>query len=374
MSLRAAIVDLDAIRHNVAVIRDRVGVPVMAVVKADAYGHGAVPVARAAVEAGADRLGVADLGEALALRAAGIDAPLLAWVHGIDVDMDAAVAAGIELGVSTEAQLTRAAAAGAIVHLKTDTGLSRNGFADADLDAALERAAGLERSTGLRVAGVFSHLANAGDDADAAQRDAFAAQLERVQATGLAPEVAHLASTAGALAHPDCRFDLVRIGIGLYGLSPWSDDRPLGLRPAMRLESEVIAVRRAVAGTGVSYGHTYRADGDRTLALVGIGYADGVPRSASNAARVTIRGREHPIAGRVAMDQFVVDVGDADVDTGDTVVLFGDPAEGHPSADRFADAAGTINYEIVTRVGGRVERRYVGDGASGASGGTGGAA
>ena len=361
MTLREARVDLDAVRHNVRTLIDAAGVPGMAIVKADGYGHGAVPVGRAALEGGATGLGVADVTEALQLRGAGIDAPLLAWIHDRDADFAAAAAQGIELGVSTLEQLERAAAVGATVQLKTDTGLSRNGVAENELEAVFGAAARLERSTRLRVRGLFSHLANAGAEEDLAQVAAFQTQVAAARAAGLDPEVLHLASTAGALRVPTARFDQVRIGIGIYGLSPF-DGVPaaeLGLRPAMELSAEVVAVRRVQAGRGVSYGYTYRTAGDTTLALVGIGYADGVPRQASNAGPVMINGVRATVSGRIAMDQFVVDVGDAPVRAGDRAVLFGDPSTGVPSADEWASAASTINYEIVTRIGPRVRRRYV---------------
>lgn len=361
MTLREARVDLDAIRSNVRTLLDAAGVPGMAIVKANGYGHGAVPVARAALEAGASGLGVADVTEALELRAAGIGAPVLAWIHDREADFAAAAAQGIELGVSTLDQLERAAAAGATVHLKTDTGLSRNGVAEDELQSAFETAARLERSTGLRVRGLWSHLANAGEDEDLAQVAAFEAHAAAARAAGLDPEVLHLASTAGALRVPSARFDQVRLGIGVYGLSPLEGvpGAELGLRPAMQLSAEIVAVRRVPAGRGVSYGYTYRTEGDTTLALVGIGYADGVPRQASNAGPVAVNGGRFTVSGRIAMDQFIVDVGDAPVAVGDRAVLFGDPAEGLPSADEWADAASTINYEIVTRIGPRVQRRYV---------------
>jgi alanine racemase len=361
VTLREAVVDLDAIRSNVRTLIAAAGVPGMAIVKADGYGHGAVAVGRAAVEAGAAGLGVADVEEALTLRAAGIDAPILAWIHDRDADFAAAADAGVELGISTLEQLERAAAVGATVQVKTDTGLSRNGVAEHELDVVFEAAARLERSGRIHVRGLFSHLANAGEEEDRAQIVAFERHIDVARAAGLDPEVLHLASTAGALRVPAARFDQVRLGIGLYGLSPYDDVRSaeLGLRPAMELSAEVVAVRRVAAGRGVSYGYSYRTAGDTTLALVGIGYADGVPRQASNSGPVTVNGRRCTVSGRIAMDQFVVDVGNATVRVGDRAVLFGDPSTGVPSADDWAAAASTINYEIVTRIGPRVRRRYL---------------
>ena len=341
----------------------------MAVVKADAYGHGAVPVARAALRGGASWLGVADLVEAVALRAAGIDAPVLAWLHDPDAAFAAAVEHDVDLGVSSLAQLediARAAASvgrPAMVHLKIDTGLSRNGVAPEQWGDVVAAAAELERAGRVGVRGIFSHLANTSEQADAAQLASFERALAAASAVGLAPEVRHIASTAGALRRPEARYDLVRLGIGIYGIPPFGDGTTaaeLGLRPAMTLRGRVAAVRRIDAGTGVSYGHAWRAHRPTTLALVPLGYADGIPRQASDRAEVLLGGARRRVAGRIAMDQFLVDVGDDAVAVGDEVVLFGDPATGAPSADDWGDAADTIGYEIVTRIGPRVPRTYVG--------------
>jgi len=361
--MREARIDLGALRSNLHILRGKVApARVLGVVKADAYGHGAIPVARALEEEGVDWLGTVDLGEALALRGAGIRTPILAWLHGPDVDADAAAAHDIDLGVSTIDQLERAAAAGAVVHLKLDTGLARNGFAPAEAVAAFARAADHERHGRLRVRGVFSHLSNTSPSDDDAQSALFAELVDAARDAGLDPELRHLASTQAALTRPADRFDLVRLGIGLYGL-PHSDDADpaaMGLRPVMELAATVAAVRRVPAGAGMSYGFIHRVERDTTLALVPLGYGDGVPRSASGAATVAIHGETFPQVGRIAMDQFLVDVGDAPVRVGDRVVLWGDPAHGAPSAEDWARAAGTIGYEIVTRVGPRVPRVAVG--------------
>ncbi|MGR0221093.1 alanine racemase [Agromyces sp. ZXT2-6] len=366
---REAVVDLGAVRRNVRTIAARVApAAVMAVVKADAYGHGAVPVARAALDAGAGWLGVADLREAIALRDAGIDAPVLAWLHDPDARFAPAVERDVDLGVSSLAQLDAVADAAASVdrianvHLKLDTGLSRNGIAPGEWPAAVARAAELEAARRVRVRGVFSHLANTSPDEDAAQLAAFLRGVDDARAAGLHPELRHLASTAAALRFAEARLDLVRIGIGVYGIPPFGDGTTaadLGLRPVMTLRGRVAAVRRVDAGAGVSYNHVWRAERPTTLALVPLGYADGVPRQASGRAEVLIGGRRRPVVGRIAMDQFLVDVGDDEVAVGDEVVLFGDPAVGAPSADDWGDAADTIGYEIVTRVGPRVPRTHV---------------
>ena len=362
---RRARIDLDAIRSNVRRIRELVApAAVMVVVKADAYGHGAVPVARAAVEAGADRLGVADVDEALALRAAGIRAPILAWLHGPDPDFRAAAEAGIEVGVSSLGQLEAAERAGATVHAKLDSGLSRNGVPDGLLPAFAARAARAVADGRIRIRGTFSHLANASEADNLAQLARFEAGLEVLRAAGVDPGIRHLASSEAALGTPATRLDLVRVGIAAYGLSPSGrpsaeevlDPAALGLLPAMELSAPVVLVKDVGVGEGISYGFDVRTERPTRLALVAIGYADGVPRAASGRAEVAIRGVRHPVAGRIAMDQLVVDVGDAAVAVGDTAVLWGDPASGAPGADEWAAWAGTIGYEIVTRVGGRTVR------------------
>ena len=358
MSLREATVDLGAISRNVEALRARIGTEhTMVVVKANAYGHGAVPVAHAALEGGADWLGVVDFDEAEQLRDAGVDARLLAWLHGGAADYDWAIANNVDIGVHSPEQLEKVAEAEgrANVHIKVDTGLGRNGVT-IDESAELFAAAAIhERSGSIRVTGLFSHLANCEDELQVAR---FTALLGHARATGLDPEFVHIAATGGALTLPQEHFSLVRLGIGAYGLSPFDGPDGVGLTPAMTLSGEIVSAKRVPAGSGVSYGHTYVTDRETTLALVPLGYADGVPRLASNSAPVSINGSTYRVAGTVAMDQFVVDVGDAPVRTGDRAILFGDPATGVPSALDWAHAAETINYEIVTRIGPRVTRTY----------------
>ncbi|WP_285115767.1 alanine racemase [Leifsonia sp. fls2-241-R2A-40a] len=367
-AFRERVVDLDAVSANVARLRELVGTPhAMVVVKADAYGHGAVECARAALAGGADWLGVAEIPEALALREAGITAPILAWLHDPDEDFAAAVQADVDLGLSSLAQLEAAALAGGsgrpvFVQLKVETGLSRNGIPESEWDAVFARARELEERGRVVVRGIFSHLSNASVEDDRAAVAVYERALERAAAAGLAPELRHIAASAAALTLPEARFDLVRIGIAAYGLSPFGRESAaeLGLRPAMTLRGRIAAVRRVPAGKGVSYDYTYRTERETTLVLVPLGYAEGIPRHASNRGPVSIGGRTFRISGRVAMDQFVVDVGDLDVQVGDEVVLFGDPGTGAPGADDWAEAADTINYEIVTRLGGRLKRSYIG--------------
>ena len=361
---REATIDMDAIADNTRHLRALTGVDVIAVVKADAYGHGAAPAAVAALAGGAHRLGTADVAEALDLRRQGIHAPIMAWLHPPGERFEEAAAADIEVGISSFDQLEAAAAAACVdrpvgVHLKLETGLSRNGIAPGDWGRVFAEAARLERIGRLRIVGVFSHLSNtsAADDRLALAR--FEEGLAAAASLGVRPEIRHIAATAAAIDLPETRLDAVRIGIGLYGLSPFDDrsSAELGLRPAMTLRAAVAAVRRVPAGAGVSYGYVHRTDRETTLALVPLGYADGVPRQASSRGPVSIAGRRFTVAGTIAMDQFVVDVGDAHVAVGDEVVLFGDPTLGAPSATEWANAASTINYEIVTRIGPRVSRR-----------------
>jgi alanine racemase len=361
--LREARIDLGAIRSNIDTLRRAVApAQTMVVVKAEGYGHGAIETAKAAVGAGVDWIGVADITEALALRSAGIPAPILAWLHGGAADFEAAVTKKIDIGVSTLDQLERAAATSgkAQVQIKVDTGLSRNGVEERECAALFARAAELERGGRIHVRGIWSHLANAGEAEDLLQVRRFDGFLAAAADAGLSPDIRHLAATAGALRVPSSRYDLVRLGVGVYGLSPFDDanSRALGLKPAMELSAEIVSVKRVPANSGVSYGYTYRTPRETTLALVPLGYADGIPRDASGVAPVSINGVTYPIAGRVAMDQFVVDVGDADVKLGDRAVAFGDPARGVPSADDWASATDTINYEIVTRIGPRVTRVF----------------
>jgi len=359
--VRHAHVDLAAISRNVEALRSVVGdASTMAVVKANAYGHGAVPVAHAALEGGADWLGVVDLDEALELRAAGVDAPVFAWLHDPSADFDVAVEHSVDVGVSYLDQLDRAAAASGrpSVHLKVDTGLGRNGIAPGDWAEAFAAAVAHERAGRVRIRGLWTHLAGADDAAQLAQFDVARAAAA---AAGLEPELFHVGATAAALREPASRFDLVRLGIGIYGVSPFEgrDAAGAALTPAMTLSATVVSAKRVAAGTGVSYGHDYVTPRETTLALVPLGYADGIPRHASSRGPVSINGTTYRIAGRVAMDQFVVDVGDGAVAVGDRAVLFGDPSTGVPSVDDWAAAADTINYEIVTRIGNRVKRVYL---------------
>ncbi|NUR70970.1 MAG: alanine racemase [Hamadaea sp.] len=364
-----AVVDLAAIRANVALLRKRTSAEVMAVVKADGYGHGAVPSARAALAGGATWLGVRSLPEALELRAAGVTAPVLAWLLPPGTPLPEGVAADVDLSVSSVAQVTELAEAArragkvARAHLKIDTGLHRNG-ATLDVWPKLVEAAAKAQAEGvLEIVAVWSHLACAdvlGDPSIDRQLDVFLEASAIAERLGVTPRLRHLANSAATLTRPDTHFDLVRPGVAVYGLSP-IEGQDFGLRPAMTVRAPVALVKRVPAGEGVSYGHTYVTPRETTLCLIPIGYADGVPRHASSSGPVWVNGKRFEIAGRVCMDQFVVDCDDAVVAAGDEAVLFGPGDRGEPTADDWAAVVGTINYEIVTRFGrSGVPRRYRG--------------
>jgi len=413
-----AIVDLDAIRDNTAELKRRAGgADVMAVVKANAYGHGLVPCARAALAGGATWLAVAELAEALRLRA-GLDArlgselgeglgevlrlgsdppsdrqlgesptarserragvaasrvPIFSWIYPGRADLGPALEAGIDLGVSTLGALESVAAAAhrtgtqARVHLKIDTGLGRAGATAVQWEELVDGAARLQASGAVDAIGCWSHFACAdqpGHPSIRAQEEAFAWAVTAAAARGLRFEVRHQANSAALLTGVAGGLELVRPGLALYGMSPIPDTfgpAELGLRAAMRLESELCLVKPVGAGQGVSYGHTYVTAQDTILGVVPMGYADGVSRLASSAAPVWVGGRRTTVAGRVCMDQFVLDLGPAASDRpGDRVVLFGDAAEAVPTAQDWAEACQTINYEITTRLPNHLPRVYVG--------------
>ena len=362
MSGLTVAVDYGAITRNARALLDRAGgAGLMAVVKADGYGHGLIETARAARAGGASWLGVALPEEALALRASGDTGRVLAWLYGPDLPASALIAAEVDLSVSSLANL-RAIVAGAgqagkraRIHVCVDTGLGREGATPEDLPALLDAVARASAAGEVEAVGIWSHLAWAdapGHPTIDDQAAVFRAAIETARERGLTFEVRHLANSAAALTRPDLRFDLVRPGIALYGLSPLTDatGASLGLTPAMSVTSVVALVKKVRAGHGVSYGHEYVTDRETFLGLVPVGYADGVFRSAGGRGEVSIRGERYRIAGRVCMDQFVVDLGPStSVVEGDVVTLIGPDG---PTARDWADAAGTIDYEIVCRFGG----------------------
>lgn len=366
--MRKLTIDLNAVAENLTAMRkivNNASVKTMGVVKANAYGHGMVQVARKLEAEGIDYLGVADLAEAQELRSAGITSRILAWIHDPADDFVSAVKHEIDLAVSSRDQLLRiekaaiAVGKSAQIHIKVDTGLGRNGVTIDELDDLLLATKAAVASGSVATVGIFSHLSSTGAKEDLVQIERFELALKQAADLGLSFELRHLTASDGTLSYPQAHYDMVRLGCALYGLSPFSDNRAkeFGLKPVMCAEGTVVQTKRVAAGEGVSYGYLYRTARETTLALIPIGYAEGIPRNATGKAEVCINGKRYPILSRIAMDQFVVDVGDASVSPGDRVVIFGDCG---PTADDLATAAETINYEIVTRIGGRFVREFIG--------------
>ena len=395
----SAAVDLAAIRHNLGVLRAAApGALQLATVKANAYGHGVLPVARAALDGGADWLGVAQLAEAFTLRAgldeAGVaraEAPILAWISTSSSDFAAAIEADIDLSVSWTWVLADICAAArevgrpARVHVKIDTGMSRAGSTLADLPA-LASALRMAADDGLvDVVGAWSHMSRADDPSEAGNASTashvriFEEGLAILADAGITPRIRHLSATSGILWHPEAHYDMVRAGIGLYGLSPdpaVATSEQLGLIPALELRAPLTSVKVIEEGTPASYGGTWVAPTRRWIGLVPLGYGDGILRAVSNKARVVVHTASGPfnapLIGRVCMDQFMVDLGpvegspgtptarsgQAPAIPGDMATLFGSGIGGEALADDWAQAAGTINYEIVTHLGAHIPRIY----------------
>lgn len=363
-------IDLSAVSHNMGVLRSHTTAQIIAVVKADAYGHGAVEVGRAALAAGAAELGVTTIDEALALRRAGITAPVLAWLHGSNSDFVSAVEADVQLGISSSRELeavvaaARTAGRAASVTVKVDTGLARNGVHITEWDDTRDALAKAVAEQVITLHGAMSHLVRGDEpehplnDLQAQRLDEAADDLARV---GAPVAVRHIANSAATLMRPDLARDLVRPGIAIYGRSPIPGLGDFGLIPVMTLSAEVLSVKKVPAGQGVSYSHSWVAPQDTTVALLPAGYADGVPRLLSNTLDVQINGRRYPNVGRVCMDQMVIDVGPdgGGVAVGDRAILFGTGAEGGPTALEWAEAIGTIDYEIISGIRGRAVRTYV---------------
>ncbi|HEU5454263.1 MAG TPA: alanine racemase [Nocardioides sp.] len=370
------VVDLAAIRHNVRLLSDLAApAAMMTVVKADGYGHGLVPAARAAREAGASWLGVATIEEALELREAGDQGRVLCWLGVPGENYAGAIAADVDVSAYTVAELAEiragVARAGrpARLQLKVDTGLSRGGAATEDWGGVVAQARAGEEAGDWAVTGIWSHFACSDEPdhpANDAQEKVFLDALDVAEGAGLRPEVRHLANSAATILRPSSRFDLVRCGIASYGLDPAPGVTPdIGLVPAMTARAALSLAKPIRSGAGVSYGHTWTAEHDTTVGLVPVGYGDGVPRHAGNVAEVWLAGRRRPVRGRICMDQFVVDLDGELPDPGASIVLFGTGSGGEPTATEWAEACGTINYEIVTRIGGRMVRRYVDEGVTG---------
>lgn len=367
MSMAEAFVDLDAIAHNTALLTEATsGASVMAVVKADGFGHGAVPVARTALDHGASWLGVTSAAEALALRAAGLSAPVLLWMYPPSEPFVDLLRAQVDISVGSVAALESIAEAAdrtglvAQVHLKADTGLSRGGAVAEEWPQLLAWARKFELAGLLRIRGVWSHLANAESPADPGlerQLRAFDDARRAATAARVSPPIVHLANSAAALHLPRTRFDLVRAGIALYGIEP-VPGRTFGLRPALTVQAQILLTKRVAAGTGVSYGPDFVTDRETTLALVPLGFADGVPRQAAGRASVAIHGVRCPVVGRIAMDQIIVDVGDLRTRPGDLAVMLGPGTDGEPTAAEWARWADTNPHDILTGIGARLPRRY----------------
>jgi len=360
-----AIVDLNAIKSNVELLKKTSGTKLLAVVKADAYGHGIIPVAQAAISAGADYLGVALLEEAVTLREAGISAPILAWLVQPGSDFAQAIALDIDIAAASLKALSEISLASqqvqkkARVHLEVDTGMTRGGFL-AEWDQL-----GAAHVQDIEIVGVFSHFARADEPAEKQNQDQmarFAEMVAKLEALGFSHLIKHLSNSAATLKNHAAAFDMVRTGIALYGLSPdvttLGTSSALALRPAMQLRAALYLVKDVPAGTPVGYGASESTSRDTRLGVITMGYADGIPRIARSAG-VWHNGKRAPIIGRVSMDQFVVDLGpDSKAQSGDWVTIFGNGSHGEYTADDWGAASQSINYEIVTRIGPRVPRIY----------------
>lgn len=345
--MREIEINLDALKQNLSYIKSKVNVPVLAVVKADAYGHGLIPCAKAAIEGGADYLGVALLEEAIKLRESGITAPVLAWLLPPGEDYKKAVSLDIELGVSSLAAFDEInAIPGARIHIEVESGMGRGGF--------LSEWPELLKRDLSKVVGVFTHFARADEPNETQNQQQiekfnnFVADLNHL---GIKP-LRHISNTAAALSNVNAGFDMVRIGIAMYGYSPLNRDQ--NLKPIMKLRSKLVLVKEMPAGHPIGYGATEFTISATKIGIVGLGYADGIPRNAQGAG-VSFEGKKAPIIGRVSMDQFAVDLGaESKAKSGDWVEVFGDEF----SVYDWADASKTITYEITTRIGGRIPRIY----------------
>ena len=369
----SAVIDLGALAANLRYFRELVGrSQLMLAVKADAYGHGLIRCAAIARTVGVDWLGVATPEEALALRAAGDEGPLLFWLYGPDTDLTPLVAADVDAAAHTAEQISRlvmavgAAERAARVHLKVDTGMSRNGATAATWPQLCAAAAEAERAGAIRVVGIWTHLASAdefGATSVPEQLAAFEAASEVARAAGLRPELRHVANSAAALLLPETQLDLVRVGIAAYGIDPGPGVIAAAgapLRQVMRLRAQLVNVKEINPGTGVSYGLTWHAEDRTRVGLVPLGYADGIPRNGSNLAEVGIGGRRVPIRGRICMDQFVVDLSQSGpAEVGAEVTVFGPGDDGEPTVADWAAWAQTIGHEIVTGIGSRVPRVFL---------------
>ena len=371
-----AIVDLSAIKHNVEVLKETAGTKLLAVVKADAYGHGLIPIAERAVKAGASWVGTALLEEAIKVREGGIKVPIISWLTPIHDDFEAALQNQIDLAIPSIEHLTaviKAAEKTEIkprLHLEVDTGMTRGG-ALGEWKALLHATSDLLKSNRVSVIGIWSHFARAdepGHKFNDEQIRNFEERVAEAAGYGIKPELLHLSNSAATLSNESAHYDLVRMGIAMYGLSPdvknMGDSAKLNLHPVMSLRSQIHLVKDVPAGVQVGYGGTAITKEATKVGVITMGYADGVPRNANSIAGVLVGNKKAPILGRVSMDQFVVDLGNNSIArAGDWAYLIGSSvgdggADGY-TADAWGQASGTINYEIVTRIGPRVPRIYI---------------
>ena len=371
MSRASAEINLSAIADNLKLIKGKTNAQLLAVVKADAYGHGLIQVGKAAEAAGANWLGTALLEEGIALRNSGIKVPIISWLTPLGEDFKTAINLDIDLSISSIELLTEVIAAGKVVkkiprvHIEVDTGMSRGGVGD-NWQLFLTELSKTVKANEINIIGIWSHFARAdepGQVMNQAQLNTFEDRIKSASDVGIKPEFIHIANSAAALTNNSAHKNIIRWGIGLYGLSPdidnLGDSKSLKLKPAMRLKAKLHLVKAVKAGASVGYGGTAITKSDTKLGVVTLGYADGVPRNANNLAGVFVDGKRAPLIGRVSMDQFVVDLGiNSSAKTGDEVIVFGDGSSGEYTADEWAKASGTINYEIVTRIGSRVPRIY----------------
>ena len=371
MSRASAEVNLSAIADNLKLIKSKTTAQVLAVVKADAYGHGLIQVGKAAEAAGADWLGTALLEEGIALRNSGIKVPIISWLTPLGEDFKTAINLSIDLSVSSIELLAEVISAGKVVkkiprvHIEVDTGMSRGGVGD-DWQVFLTELTKAVIVNEINIVGIWSHFARADEPDEVMNKEqltVFEDRIKSASAAGIKAEFIHIANSAAALTNKSADKNIIRWGIGLYGLSPdinnLGDSKSLNLKPAMRLKAKLHLVKAVKAGVSVGYGGTAITKSDTKLGVVTLGYADGIPRNANNLAGIFVAGNRAPLIGRVSMDQFVVDLGiNSLAKTGDEVIVFGDGTGGEYTADEWAKASGTINYEIVTRIGSRVPRIY----------------
>ena len=373
------LIDLGAIRENIKYLMAKSGKPALAVVKADGYGHGLLPVAKSALSAGASWLGVALLEEAKALRQGGINAPIIAWLTPVTDDFASAISEDIDIAIPSLAHLEAITSAArslgkcARVHLEVDTGMSRGGALN-EWSELVSSAKAYQDSGLIKVIGIWSHFARAdeaGHEFNNKQLENFKSAVAEAKSVGITPEVIHLSNSAAAINDADSHFDLLRLGIAIYGLSPdfshMGSSEKLNLKPAMSIRARIHLVKDIPAGSQVGYGGSAITKVDTKLGVIAMGYSDGIPRNANSEAGVMVGNKRAPIIGRVSMDQFVVDLGrDSSAKAGDWAYIIGsNPSDSYTSAssytaDSWASASATINYEIVTRIAARVKRIYQG--------------